>query len=52
MVICRVCAHVFKNRTQRFYIYSRCHFVWVVCAIIYINKKTNLKLNQSQFLRS
>ena len=32
-----VCVCV-ENHTQRFYIYWWYHFVWVVCAIIYINK--------------
>ena len=31
----RVCV---ENHTPRFYIYSRYPFVWVVCAVIYINK--------------
>ena len=30
-----MCGHVLKNTPPRFYIYSRYHFVWVVCAIIY-----------------
>ena len=33
-----MCGHVLKNTPPRFYIYSRYPFVWVVCAIIYINK--------------
>lgn len=33
-----MCAHVLKNTPPRFDIYSRYPFVWVVCAIIYINK--------------
>ena len=32
-----VCACAEKH-TQRFHIYSRYPFVWVVCAVIYINK--------------
>lgn len=39
VVICRVCVHVLKNTPQRFDIYPGSPFVWVVCAIIYINKK-------------
>ena len=27
-----------QKHAPRFYIYSRYHFVWVVCAVIYINK--------------
>ena len=33
-----MCGHVLKNTPPRFYIYSRYPFVWVVFAIIYINK--------------
>ena len=37
--------HVLKNTTTRFDIYSRYHFVWVVFAIIYINKKQKQNIN-------
>lgn len=43
-----MCWHVLKNTTTRFDIYSRYHFVWVVCAIIYINKnKSKIRIRAS-----
>lgn len=43
-----MCSHVLKNTPPRFDIYSRYHFVWVVCAIIYINKnKSKIKIRAS-----
>lgn len=40
VLICRVCACVEKPHPKRFDIYPGSPFVWVVCAIIYINKKS------------
>lgn len=43
-----MCGHVLKKTPPRFYIYSRYHFVWVVCAIIYINKnKSQIQIRAS-----
>ena len=37
-----------KNTPTRFYIYWGYHFVWVVCAIIYINKnKSQIRIRAS-----